>query len=29
VAPEASAVKIQKAAKKSREDIDKRLEDDF
>jgi len=29
VAPEAPAVKIQKAAKKSREDIDKRLDDDF
>ena len=28
-APEAAALKVQKAAKKSREDINKRLEDDF
>jgi hypothetical protein len=28
-APEAAAVKVQKAAKKAREDINKRLEDDF
>ena len=28
-APEAAAVKVQKAAKKSREDINKRIEDDF